>query len=256
MLSVNKSLSENERFTLSTPCPEAFLLSIKLCIKLKKNYSHTVRAKFLSAPSSFMLATPLPYLQMILLGNPFTCGTYFSPLEKMTRRTKTLSYFPCLSLSSSDNEVFRMWGKLVRLAETGEIMTAKKDSRANWIMNLVLIGRGARVQLPDSLRISGSNENSWSRSGPTSGVFGALERHRNCRRQGGNRGVTRLQSRRVGRAFTLISDLRLRGSFGDEMDIAICFHRRRGNKMKRFQAGEPKGKPKNPNQYLHLKEQQ
>lgn len=42
----------------------------------------------------------------------------------------------------------------------------QKDSRANWIMNLVLIGRGARVRLPDSLVSVAVMKTAEAASGP------------------------------------------------------------------------------------------
>lgn len=48
----------------------------------------------------------------------------------------------------------------------------QKDSRANWIMNLVLIGRGARVRLPDSLVSVAVMKTAEA----ASGAFGVFER--------------------------------------------------------------------------------
>lgn len=109
----------------------------------------------------------------------------------------------------------------------------QKDSRANWIMNLVLIGRGAQVRLPDSLVSVAVMKTAEAASGPRRVHLEYLSVTAIVAAKAEIAAFKRLQSgRSVGSSLVFGSSAPggVLPLSRDEMDIAICFHRERGNK--------------------------
>lgn len=116
-------------------------------------------ANFLSAPSSFMLATPLLHLLMILTWQPLHVRHLLFRWRENDSVHRDANF--CLSLSSPDNEVFITWGEVGALAETGEIMTVRckrQPSKPDNEFGINWTGRSGWVAR--FTRFSGSNENS------------------------------------------------------------------------------------------------